>query len=207
MNTPADVTKDGFEIQMGTHVIGHFLLAKILAEITKRQVWLSSQGHALIGKPPGNHDLALAPRIDLDVIREVDKQTYDGWKRYQQSKLGDILLSKQFPIEYEHLKSCAVHPGVVRTNLGRHISIWSLLKFMIASLSGGQQVVSPEQGARTQPLYAVMPDDEIVSGAYYANCTLSEEALCAKNMDDAKKLYDYCNQVTKPFQDAPDSKL
>ena len=200
MNTPSGVTKDGFEIQMGTNVIGHFLLAKILAEITKRQVWLSSGGHALIGSPPGNHDYTLAPRIDLDIIRKVDNQTYDGWQRYQQSKLGDILLSKQFPIEYKHLKSCAINPGVVRTNLGRHISIWSLLKFVIAGFSGGQQVVSPEQGARTQTLCAVMPDDELVNGAYYTNCTVSEEALCAKNMDDAKKLYDYCDEVTKPFQ-------
>ncbi len=201
MNTPAGVTKDGFEIQMGTNVIGHFLLAKILAEITKRQVWLSSSGHALNGSPPGNHDYTLAPRINLDVILEVDKQSYDGWKRYQQSKLGDILLSKQFPVEYNHLKSCAVHPGVVRTNLSRHISIWSLLKFMVAGFSGGQQIVSPEQGARTQILCAVMPDNELVSGAYYANCAVSEEALCAKNMDDAKKLYDYCDKATKVFQE------
>ncbi|MGA7937512.1 MAG: SDR family NAD(P)-dependent oxidoreductase [Kovacikia sp.] len=82
MNTPAGVTKDGFKVQMGTNVIGHFLLAKILASITKRQVRLSSTGHALNGRPPGNHDYTLAPRIDLDAIRKVDERTYDGWKRY-----------------------------------------------------------------------------------------------------------------------------
>jgi hypothetical protein len=71
---------------------------------------------------------------------------------------------------------------------------------VIAGFSGGQQVVSPEQGARTQTLCAVMPDEELVNGAYYTNCAVSEEAVCAKNMDDAKKLFDYCDEVTKPFQ-------
>ncbi len=124
MNTPYGVTKDGFEIQMGTNVIGHFLLAKILADITKRQVWLSSAAHTLIGTPPGNHDNAKAPRINLNAITEVDESTYDGWQRYQQSKLGDILLAKQFAVEYPHLKGCAVHPGVVRTILARNNSFW-----------------------------------------------------------------------------------
>ncbi len=204
MKTPPGLTIDGFETQMGTNVIGHFLLAKLLVDITKRQVWLSSTGHALIGDPPGNHDYGKAPRIDLDAIKNVDKSTYDSWSRYQQSKLGDILLAKQFPVEYEHLKACAVHPGVVRTNLGRGLSIWMILRFVISGLfGGGQPAVSPEQGARTQTLCAVMPEDELISGAYYVDCVVSEEAVSARNMEDAKKLFDFCDLATKSFQKLP----
>lgn len=201
MKTPPGVTQDGFEVQMGTNVIGHLLLAKLLVDITKRQVWLSSTGHTLTGTPPGDvHDLEKAPRIDLDAIGEVDEQSYDSWARYQQSKLGDILLAKQFSVEHSHLKACAVHPGVVQTNLGRHMSIWSMLKYGIFGLLGkGERVVSPEQGARTQTLCAVMPDDELVNGAYYADCAVSKEAAAAKNMDDAKKLYAYCDEGPRPF--------
>ncbi|MGA7937513.1 MAG: hypothetical protein WCA35_28440 [Kovacikia sp.] len=46
-----------------------------------------------------------------------------------------------------------------------------------------------------------MPEDELVSGAYYADCAVSKEAVCAKNMDDTKKLYDYCDEATQPFQE------
>jgi NAD(P)-dependent dehydrogenase (short-subunit alcohol dehydrogenase family) len=201
MNTPAGTTKDGFEVQMGTNVIGHFLLARMLAERTRRQVWLSSAGHCLVGAPPGDvHDLVNAPRIDLGPITQVDQKSYDGWRRYQQSKLGDILLAKQFPREFSHLKACAVHPGVVRTRLGRHLSIGTLLRFVGAGLFGGKPISTPEQGARTQTLCAVMPDAELVNGAYYADGAVAEEALCAKNMEDAKKLYDYCDQATRAFR-------
>lgn len=203
MNTPPGRTVDGFEVQMGTNVIGHFLLAKQLAPRTRRQVWLSSTGHALIGDPPGEdaHDFTTAPRIDLDAIDKVDEQDYDSWRRYQQSKLGDILLAKQFIVEFDHLEGCAVHPGVVRTNLARHTSMWTVLKYLWASATGrGVKLASSERGARTQTLCAVMPSEELVPGGYYADCLVAEEAESARNMDDAKRLYDYCDEVTRSFQ-------
>lgn len=95
---------------------------RALVENTRRQVWLSSEAHARVGSPPGNHDRRLATCIDLDAITEVDEATYDGWARYQRSKLGDILLAKHFPVEYDHLKAWAVQPGIVLTNLARHLS-------------------------------------------------------------------------------------
>jgi NAD(P)-dependent dehydrogenase (short-subunit alcohol dehydrogenase family) len=200
MNTPPGQTTDGFEIQMGTNVIGHFLLAKLLVDVTHRQVWLSSAGHTLLASYPGPHDVKKAPRIDLDAITRVDPSAYDGWRRYQQSKLGDILLAKQFPVVYPHLKACSVHPGVVRTNLGRHLSAWTMVKFLFRAMTGEPLPKRPEEGARTQTWCAVMPDAELVSGAYYADAAVAVEAEAAKNMDDAKRLYDFCDAATRKFQ-------
>lgn len=202
MNTPYCKTKDGFEMQMGVNVIGHYLLNRILVKKTKRQVWLSSAGHCLVGQWPGIHDLENAPRIDIEAISNAEEDTYDGWYRYQQSKLGDILLAKQFSIEFQQLKTCSVHPGIVRTNLSRHMSIWPILKHLFRLLmgKGGDKPVKTEQGARTQTLCAVMPDGELVNGAYYFDCKVSRESKAAQNQEDAKKLYDYCDKVTKAYQ-------
>ncbi|MEO1654117.1 MAG: SDR family NAD(P)-dependent oxidoreductase [Bacteroidota bacterium] len=202
MSTPPGKTKDGFEIQMGTNVIGHFLLSKILAAKTKRQVWLSSMGHSLTGTPPGDvHHMHRAPRINLDRIKTVDDKTYDRWYRYQQSKLGNILLAKQFPLAYPNMQACSIHPGVVRTKLGRHISLLTKLKYLFRGLTGkGSVLVSPEVGASTQTLCATLPAQDLVNGAYYANCQVAQEADSAKYMDDAKKLFDYCNEATKSYQ-------
>lgn len=203
MNTPPGKTSDGFEVQMGTNVVGHFLLAKLLASRTRRQVWLSSTGHLLTGDPPGDHARSFenAPRINLDAIKQIDEASYDSWHRYQQSKLGDILLARQFLVEFDKLEGCAVHPGVVRTNLSRHMSVWSIAKYVWFSVTGrGAKVLTPEQGARTQTLCAVMPSGELVAGGFYADCAVSQEADAAKNMDDAKALYDYRDEATRPFQ-------
>lgn len=200
MNTPPGTTREGFEIQFGTNVIGHHLLARVLADRTKRQVWLSSAGHTLIGDPPGNHDLVKAPRIDIDAIRSIDPQNYDSWRRYQQSKLAAILLAKQFAKNHTHLKTCAVHPGVVRTNLSRHMSPWLMVRYLVSGLLGrSQKIVGPDEGARTQTLCAVMPDADLQNGAYYADCAPTQPAAAAEYAQDAKRLYDYCEEVTSAF--------
>lgn len=204
MNTPAGLTKDGFEVQMGTNVIGHFLLAKLLSNKTERQVWLSSAGHLIkLGTaPPGGWDVKEAPRINLDIIKNVE-DPYDGWHRYQQSKLGDILLAKQFPKEFPKLQACAVHPGVVQTNLGKHLSVMDMLRFvykLIVDYSNAEKPVTPEVGARTQVMCAVM--EKVEDGGYYAfgKQEMVHLSDAAKNEEDAKKLYDFCDQVTKEFQ-------
>ena len=64
----------------------------------------------------------------------------------------------------------------------------------------GRAIQTPEEGARTQTLLAVMPEEEVVQGAYYGDCVREEEAVVAKSMEDAKALFDYCDDVTKEFQ-------
>ena len=190
MNTPPGKTKDGFETQMGINVVGHFLLSKILVEITQRQVWLSSKGHIRYG----------APRIDIDAITNINEPKYIPRARYQQAKLGNILLAKQFAAQYPHLKAVSVHPGGVKTNLGRHMTTGQKIKFILTNPIIVMSMVSPEEGAATQVMVATVPVEELSNGAYYADCKMTDEAESARNMEDAKKLFDYCDDVTKEFQ-------
>ena len=190
MNTPPGKTKDGFEIQMGINVIGHFLLSKMLVDITYRQVWLSSKGHIRYG----------APRINLDAITNIEQPAYIPRARYQQAKLGDILLARQFAKLYPHLKAVSVHPGGVKTNLGRHMTLGQKIKFVLTNPIIVMSMVSAEEGAATQLLVATLPDGELSNGAYYSDCKVTREAESARNMEDAKKLFDYCDEVTQAFQ-------
>lgn len=190
MYTAAGKTVQGFETQMGINVIGHFLLSKNLADQTSRQIWLSSKGHTRLG----------SPRIDLKSITEVDSSNYNTQLRYQQSKLGNILLAKQFAIEYPHLTSVSVHPGLVKTNLGRNSTFTQLLLFTLANPLMAMNIQSPEMGASTQVYLATLPVEELVNGAYYAECKVIQESESARNLSDAKMLFEFCDEKTTKFQ-------
>ena len=62
----------------------------------------------------------------------------------------------------------AVHPGLVKTNLGRYMNPLVTKVFQLLPESF---VLTPEQGARTQVQVALSEDFEGVSGKYYADQT------------------------------------
>lgn len=202
MNTPAGVTNDGFEQQMGVNVIGHFLLAQRLVSKTTRQVWVASHAHKLKG----------GQRIDIDAIRsfEMDDnnavESYDGFWRYQQSKLGTILLAKAFS-KRSNVLAVSLHPGVIYTPLYQSTGIVSAAKVsasMTPSLFKGElfQLIpkTTSMGAATTITCATLPSDELEAGGYYSNCAIASESVAAKNEEDAEALFSFCDEITKKFQ-------
>lgn len=194
MNTPISYTKQGIEQQFGVNVVGHFLLAKLLQPITQRQVWVSSYGHTLRG----------APRLDLDRLEATTAETYDGWFAYQQSKLGNILLAREFSKRYPHLEAVSLHPGTIYTPLYRSTGLISAARLTIsmipAVLRGDLFQVFPKlpsAGAATTVLCAT---HSIEDGKYYSNCAVCPTAPCAENMDDAVTLFEFCDKRTKEYQ-------
>ncbi|KAH9023935.1 NAD-P-binding protein [Lactarius hengduanensis] len=107
MNTPIDhVTAQGFDVQFGTNVLGHFYLTKLLLPVltatakktpvgTVRVVNVSSIAH-LYGASEGIRWATLAPGNDSLEAREKLGST----KLYGQSKLGNILFSKELARRY-----------------------------------------------------------------------------------------------------------
>jgi NAD(P)-dependent dehydrogenase (short-subunit alcohol dehydrogenase family) len=197
MNTQASLTKDGLETQIGVNVVGHFLLTKLLlpklVKAKGRQVWLSSDGHMRDG----------GPRFDLEAFKnfKVDDPSYDGWHQYQQSKLGDILLAKEFAARHQ-VEAVSCHPGVIKTRLGRHITFLQFIPLLFHILRAGIKMKSAKQGAATTVTCATLPSDNerFVNGAYYRDCEVGKPADSADNEEDRKALYDYCDEFTKKFQ-------
>ena len=134
---------------------------------------------------------------------------YDVWHAYQQSKLGNILVAKEFHRRYPKLETASCHPGIVYTDMGKHLySEWLDvvkdfvldLPFVIATESWWNPVKTAMEGASTTITAASLPSIELVNGGYYKDCILSQESESAQNLDDAKALFDWCDQVTKAYQ-------
>lgn len=64
----------------------------------------------------------------------------------------------------------------------------------------GNKFQSPKQEASTQVLAAIMQENKLSNGDYYADCKVANEVVSAKNRLDAKKLFDYWNRVTQEYQ-------
>jgi len=146
-----------------------------------------------------------SPAIDIEKIKafKVDvTKDYNPWAAYQQSKLGNILLAKEFHKRYG-VESAALHPGVIMTNLSRHLSVTDFLLFFtrlprLIMQEGWNPFKTPEQGASTTITVATTSD--LVNGAYYKDCQVFPESESAKIETDAAALFDYCDQETKDFQ-------
>jgi NAD(P)-dependent dehydrogenase (short-subunit alcohol dehydrogenase family) len=110
MQTPKQRTKDGFEMQLGTNHLGHFLLTGLLIDLIEatkgRVVTVSSIAHL-----PGV--------ISFDDI--MLDQGYTPSKAYSQSKLANLMfaleLDKRLQAAGMSATSLSCHPGYTSTNL------------------------------------------------------------------------------------------
>ncbi|RWS29511.1 retinol dehydrogenase 12-like protein [Leptotrombidium deliense] len=128
-------------------------------------------------------------------IRDIDLQpdqlnpgNYDIDKAYANSKLASVLyfrkLSKQMEKKKIAVKMFCVSPGLVFTNIGRHMKlIWKILLLPFAFLF----LRTPKQGSQTT-MYCVLEATE--NGAYYRNCEKIPFAGKANDDNLASLVYD-----------------
>ena len=163
MACPKATTADGFEYQLGVNHLGHFLLTKLLLEKIKE---CSPSRIVNVSSKAAIRQYAKIHFDDIHLDRE-----YTPWKAYGQSKLANVLFTLELA---KRLKGTGVitnccHPGVVMTNLGRHMSfpLWKKILFAPLVL---MMFKTSYYGAQTQIYLSVAPEVQDVSGFYFADC-------------------------------------
>ncbi len=179
MACPLGRTADGFELQFGTNHLGHFVFTTMLHDPlaaaaaergSARVVVLSSGGHRL-------SDI----RWDDPNYERADE--YFNWDAYGQAKTANALFALELDRRWspEGIHAFAVHPGMIVTDLGRHLQ-QADLEFM-ASIrrtdgrpgdGGGLSFKSVEQGAATSVWAATAPELDDHGGAYLEDCHVAE---------------------------------
>ncbi len=162
MACPLGRTKDGFETQFGTNHLGHFLLATLLVPALERGapsrlVSLSSTGH-------------MYSPIDFD-DPNYHSRAYHPFKAYGQAKTANSLFAVEFDRRYRDkgIRAFAVMPGVINTNLGRHMTpeLREELGIQPGSKTGLEAMYkSSAQGASTSVWAAASPDLDGQGGLY-----------------------------------------
>lgn len=178
---PYTQTEDGFEMQFGVNHLGHFLLTNLLLDLLKR----SAPSRIIVV----SSKLYKYGEINFDDLNS--EKSYDKAFAYSRSKLANLLFTLELSHKLEEtgVTVNALTPGIVRTNLGRHVYIPMLVKPLF-NLASWAFFKSPEEGAQTSIYLACAPDVEGVQGKCFANC--QEEQLLDKATDEevAKRLWD-----------------
>src|ERR1700733_13305776 len=172
MATPFSCTTDHFEMQFGTNHLGHFVLVNRIARLLRsggRLVNLASSGHRFSD-------------VDLD-DPNFERTPYDPFVAYGRSKTANILFAVAFDRRHRGrgVRAAAVHPGVIPTELGRHMDpsrIEGMIKQMDDQLAAeGKRPFAWKtipQGAATSVWAGVVAPAEEIGGRYCENCHVGE---------------------------------
>jgi len=194
MATPFGHTADGFETQFGTNHLGHFLLVNKIAPLLRpggRLVNLSSAGHRYAN-------------VDLE-DPNFERTPYDPFAAYGRSKTANILFAVAFDKRHRGrgIRAAAVHPGGIRTELGRHMDptklqgvIDNINKQLAEQGKAPFQYKTIPQGAATSVWAAIVASPEEVGGHYCANCQVGR--VVTKREGVTADTADVCDYALDP---------
>ena len=216
MACPLARTADGFEMQLGTNHFGHFaftlgLLDALRAGAPSRVVALSSGGHHVCGMQWDDPNF--------------ETSEYHNFLAYGQAKTANALFAVELDRRFapEGVHAFSVHPGVIATDLGRHLTEVDI-KWMMdrikkrsgggdpsrgdgeGSGGGGFRYKSIPQGAATTVWAATAPELDDHGGAYLEDCHVARRSEgpedsagvqdWASDPDEARRLWDLSLDLT-----------
>ena len=178
MALPERQVKHGQELQFLTNHIGHFILVTGLLDLLAprgRVVVLSSMAHKMA--PSGG--------IQFDDLSF--ERGYSAWKAYGQSKLANLLFARALSRRLEKGQTAnAVHPGVIGTDLWRHMGTAARV---VAPLAGAVALKNVHEGAATQCFVATRPDLAHVNGEYFSDCNQAKSSALGADRDLSERLW------------------
>jgi NAD(P)-dependent dehydrogenase (short-subunit alcohol dehydrogenase family) len=115
MAVPFEKTKDGFESQMGTNHLGHFLLTELLFDAISK-----GSNPRIVNVSSSAHRLGKLKTGDINELN-VSKENYSPWTVYGNSKLANLLftneLVRRLKLVNSNITVAVAHPGYANTNL------------------------------------------------------------------------------------------
>jgi NAD(P)-dependent dehydrogenase (short-subunit alcohol dehydrogenase family) len=175
MACPEQRTAQGFEMQFGTNHLGHFLLTGLLLPALLAAAEEGGGESRVVSLSSSGHKLAAADLQDPN----FERTDYDKFIAYGQSKSANSLFAVGLDRRFKDrsVRAFAVHPGMIMTDLGRHMSQADVEELMAIAPPGETLVVkSVEQGAATSVWAASSPDLAGQGGIYLENCQVAKPA-------------------------------
>ena len=179
VNTEYSETIDGIENTFAVNHLGYFLFTNLLLDLVKKE----SESRIINVSSAAHH---FVKGMQWDDINYKDDFKM-GLKAYGQSKLGNILFTKQLAkkLQKDGVTVNAIHPGGVNTSLGNQNNslLGRALKIILKPFFR-----SPLKGANTI-IYLAEIDGLSITGAYWVDGRVAKTSHYSKNEAEAEKLW------------------
>ncbi|CAE6471125.1 unnamed protein product [Rhizoctonia solani] len=188
-------TAQGYDLQFGTHVLGHYLFTTLLLPMLLRTVKSSGAPVRVINVSSIKHLFAPRGGLDYDSLvpysPDADRvrDRMGGDKLYCQSKWGLVAFSNELARRYgsEGIVSIALHPGNIRSEIMRY----NALSRLTAALAD-MMLWDCSFGALTQLYAATDPEALGLNGKYLVPWVRSDRARPdTEDPDMGRKLWDW----------------
>lgn len=179
--TKRQLSVDGIEMQLAVNCLAPFLLTNLLLDILK-----ASAPSRVIMVSSGMHKRAT---LDFDDLQSEKK--YGSFHTYGVTKLALNLLVFELArrLDGTGVMVNALHPGMIRTNLGRHMNWFMRSMFKLMSKSS-------KKGAETSIYVASSPDLEGVTGKYFKSKRETKASDESYDELKAKRLWEISIKLT-----------
>ncbi|KAF7349754.1 NAD(P)-binding protein [Mycena sanguinolenta] len=162
------VTAQGYDLQFGTNVLGHFYLTTLLLPTILATAASAPRGTVRIihtssfaSQVWGNKPIEYASLKDSTGFQNAARKQLGPTKLYQQSKFGNVIFSNELHRHFaeQGVVSVSLHPGIIRTELDRHRK--GVAKVLIGMLQH-----SAPRGALTQLWAGTSQEGAKMGGKY-----------------------------------------
>jgi NAD(P)-dependent dehydrogenase (short-subunit alcohol dehydrogenase family) len=186
---------NGVEKHFAVNHLGHFVFVNRLLG----RLYLANQGRVVVVGSRAAYTQAPATGIEFDTLDTP--RDYADRRAYGHSKLANVLFSLRLArlLRGTRITSNSLHPGVINTEIDRHMNRFMQAGFaVLTSLGAGKSV---EQGAATSCHVAASPQLQTTSGQYFEDCNavtivgrghLHDEAM-------AERLWQVSEDLTRDY--------
>jgi len=180
---PRKETQEGYEAQLCTNYLGHFLLSHLLLPKLMK-TGTSEQESRIVNVSSIAHYLGFW--LDMSDINL--KQMYSPELSYGNSKVAQVMFTKSLSRKLEEKKAdvrvYSLHPGVVYTDLYTHVSLFKFFSWIMKLV-----MKTPSQGGDTL-VHAALDPSLPPSGAYMENCRPARSSSFSRDTRAQQKLWE-----------------
>ncbi|KAJ3110786.1 hypothetical protein HDU96_006268 [Phlyctochytrium bullatum] len=192
-------SKDGIELQWASNTVGPMYLTMSLLSVIEDTANKAGEAR-IVNVSSDAHPMTYSGGINFETL--TTSTGYGPWYSYGQSKLGNILFTRELAkrLEARSVKNVYVntlHPGVIKTNIQKGAA--SFPQFLIPYL-GYLGFTTPENGARTQLYASTSPEivEKGYKGVYFVPYgKVTKTSALAEDEGLMKRFWEWCEGTLK----------